>query len=96
MTKTCPDIVDVKGKKVLLGSFVRVLNLDEKIYDDIPQEEIEYIRSMIGEVFEIEEIDNYSQPWVTKWWLFDNGSSRCHSIPLRSQDMEVIEEVTSK
>lgn len=36
---------------------------------------------MIGEVFEVEEIDEYGQPWVRK---------RSHSVALAACEMEVV------
>ena len=46
---------------------------------------------MIGEVFEIEEIDEYGSPWIRKSWPLDNeGNCHGHSIALASHEMELI------
>ena len=35
-------------------------------YEKLPSEERERVDSMVGETFEVEEIDEYGQPWVCK------------------------------
>jgi hypothetical protein len=59
----------------------------------LPAEEKPDVLSMIGEVFEIEEIDAYGQPWIRKSWPDEEqGSCRSHSIALESGEMEVVSE----
>jgi len=47
---------------------------------------------MIGEVFAIEEIDEYGHPWVRKSWP-NNEEGKCHShsIALESIEMELLD-----
>lgn len=48
---------------------------------------------MIGEVFEVEEIDESGLPWICKWWHNDKeGTCYSHSIGLRSDEMELVDD----
>ena len=43
---------------------------------------------MIGEVFEVEEIDAHGHPWVHKRWPNeDEGTCLSHSVALEPQEM---------
>ena len=47
---------------------------------------------MIGEVFEVEEIDEYGYPWVRKSWPNEaEGRCQSHSIALEPHEMELID-----
>ena len=49
--------------------------------------------SMIGEVFEVYEIDEYGSPWVGKGWNSENGETyRGHHLALEPAEMEVVDE----
>jgi hypothetical protein len=58
-----------------------VVSLSGKWLDELPGDEKDEVVSMIGEVFEVEEIDEYGQPWVRK---------RSHSVALAACEMEVV------
>ena len=48
---------------------------------------------MIGEIFEIEQIDEYGQPWVRKSWSNEEeGTCQSHSIALEPSEMEVVDD----
>ncbi len=66
-----------------VGTRVRVVSLSGKWLDELPGDEKDEVLSMIGQVFEVEEIDEYGQPWVRK---------RSHSVALESYEMEVVSE----
>ncbi len=70
-----------------VGDRVRLLTLTGNWLDELPDDEIDDVRSMIGEVFEIEEIDEYGQPWIRKSWP-EAGRCHSHSIALESYEME--------
>src|SRR5437870_2409641 len=50
---------DRSGKILHVGSRVRLLRLSGKWFDDLSQDEKSDVLSMIGEVFEVEEIDEW-------------------------------------
>ena len=47
---------------------------------------------MVGEVFEVYELDEWGQAWVSKDWFRDDaGHGRGHSMGLDSHEMELVE-----
>jgi hypothetical protein len=84
---------DRNGNAVQIGVRVRVLSLSGKWMEDLPHDEKDRVLSMIGEVFEIEEIDEYGQPWVGKSWPNEEeGTCQSHSVALDPHEMEVVNE----
>ena len=74
-----------------IGSRVRLLSLSGQWLDDIAPDEREAVLSMIGEVFEVEEIDEYGHPWVTKSWPESDGQKyRSHSIAADPHEIELV------
>ena len=74
-----------------VGSHVRVLGLSGEWFNSLPAEERLRVTSMIGEVFEVEEIDEYGQPWVRKSWPNEaEGTCQSHSIALEPNEMECL------
>lgn len=87
--------IDCNGTLVSVGAQVRVLALSGSWYDALPPEERVLVESMIGEVFEIEEIDEYGQPWVRKSWPNEEeGTCQSHSIALEPREMLCIASAT--
>jgi len=75
---------------VHVGARVRLLGLSGKWLDELAADEKQDVLSMIGEVFEIEEIDEHGHPWIRKSWLDETeGKCHSHSIALESQEMEL-------
>ena len=56
---TMPEPKDKHGRPVAVGSRIRIIELSRSFLESLPQDEIEDVRSMIGEEFEIYEIDKY-------------------------------------
>ena len=76
-----------------VGSRVRLLSLSGNWLEELPHEEKQDVLSMIGEVFEVEEIDEYGHPWVRKSWPNETeGKCHSHSIALEPQEMELVDE----
>jgi hypothetical protein len=84
---TVQSAEDTNGHIVQIGTRMRVLSLSGKWLDELPNDEKDDVLSMIGEVFEVEEIDEYGQPWVGK---------QSHSVALASYEMEVVSDSASK
>ena len=85
--------LDKVGKPVCVGARVRLLSLSGNWLEDLPDEEKQDVLSMVGEVFEIEEIDEYGHPWVRKSWPNEmEGKCHSHSIALESHEMELVDE----
>ncbi|MBK8069807.1 MAG: hypothetical protein IPK27_19965 [Rhodanobacteraceae bacterium] len=83
--------VDCDGMQVELGSRVRILSLSGEWFDALPDEERLEVASMIGQVFEVEDIDEYGQPWVSKSWP-DPREDRWHghAVALESYEMQLV------
>lgn len=93
MTGFPSRLQDRNGRPVGVGARVRLVGLSGKWLDELPPEERRDVLSMIGEVFVVEEIDEYGHPWVRKSWP-DEEAGRCHShsIALEPQEMELVDE----
>ena len=84
--------VDRNGKLVELGSRVRLVTLSGAWLDELPDDEKPEVLSMIGEIFDVEEIDEYGRPWVRKNWPDEEeGTCRGHSIALDAHEMELVD-----
>ncbi len=59
---------DKKGKSIIVGDFVRVIAFNFSAISNLDRDEQTKINSMIGEGFEVEEIDEHDNAVVTKWW----------------------------
>jgi hypothetical protein len=83
---------DKRGNIVGVGTRVRLIVLTGQWLKDLPPDEKPAVLSMIGEIFEVEEIDEYGQAWVRKSW-FDSQGGICnsHSIGLAAHEMEVVD-----
>lgn len=48
---------------------------------------------MVGDVFPVDEIDEYGQPWVRKSWPNESeGTCMSHSVALEPSEMEYVGE----
>ena len=83
---------DKNGRDVTVGSRVRVLAIKQSILDRLPDDEVEHVRAIVGEILEVYEIDEYGSPWVRKWWNVSEEQSFSHSFALRSSDMELVDD----
>jgi hypothetical protein len=84
--------IDRNGTVVHVGSRVRLLSLSGGWFDALPAEEKLNVQSMIGEEFEIEEIDKYGQPWVRKSWSNEaEGTCNSHSVALEPNEFECLD-----
>jgi len=91
MTNLPRQPVDHSGLIVKVGDKVRVLSLSGQWFDDLPAEERPLVESMIGEIFEVQEIDKYGQPRVRKRWPNEEeGTCQSHSIALEPSEMEFV------
>jgi hypothetical protein len=83
-------VVDVHGRPVEVGTRVRVRSLPSGVIEKVEAEEVDRVLSMLGEVFEIDEIDEHGCAWVTKWWDVGPDEKDAHSLALSAENMEVV------
>jgi hypothetical protein len=81
---------DRHGHPVTVGMRVRVTGIDPSVTRDLPGAEGQDVASMLGEVFEVYEIDERGAAWVEKQWPQSDGASRSHSLALDPREMEVV------
>ena len=83
---------DMHGNIVRVGDRVRLVQLSGDWLENLPSEEKGDVHSMIGEVFEVEEVDEYGHPWIRKSW-HNSAEGKCHShsIALDPHEMELIQ-----
>ena len=81
---------DRNGHQVTVGTRVRIVAIHPSVTRDLPTDECEDLASMLGEVFDVHEIDEYGSAWVEKLWRESDGSSRSHSLGLDPHEMEVV------
>lgn len=83
--------LDCNGALVKIGDHVRLLKLTGQWLERLPADERPRVESMIGEVFVVEEIDQYGQPWERKSWPnFEAGRCESHSVALEPWEMELV------
>jgi len=83
--------VDKDGQLIKVGSKVKILSLSGDWYEQLPDDEKSDINSMIGEIFTVEEIDEYGYPWVSKTWKNEDGTEcNSHCIALESYEMLLV------
>jgi hypothetical protein len=56
----------------------------------IPEDHV-HITGMIGDVFQVEEIDSAGLAWVSKMWSVGDGETDGHGIGLAQSEMELVE-----
>lgn len=84
---------DRNGNPVQVGSRVRLLSLSGQWLEDLPADEKRDVLLMIGDIYEVEEIDEYGYAWIRKSWPNEEeGTCHSHSIALEPQEMELIDE----
>ena len=88
------QVFDRNGKPVLVGSRVRVVAIAAFLERDLPPEEWERVRSLLGEVLEVYEIDKWGGVWVEKAFPSPPGQYQSHSLSLASEEMELVESQT--
>jgi hypothetical protein len=81
---------DCAGRPVRLGSRVRVIALSPRFMDSLPADERVLVSEMIGEVFEVDDIDKFGRAWVTKMWDRGDGTFDGHGIALSPSETELV------
>ena len=83
---------DRVGRTVCVGSRIRIVYLSVEFLDLLPDDEKPLVAGMVGEIFEVDEIDKFGSAWITKWWHHDDGTHDAHGIGLSTLEMELVME----
>jgi hypothetical protein len=81
---------DCVGRPVRVGSRVRIIKLSSEFIDSLPADERAQVSEMIGDVFEVDEIDDAGRAWVTKTWDRGDGNFDGHGIALSPSETELV------
>jgi hypothetical protein len=81
---------DRHGRAVSAGTRVRVLVVRPSVLDRLDELERQRVASMIGETFEVYEVDQWGGAWVEKWWRESDSESTSHSLGLAPDEIEVV------
>lgn len=76
---------------MVIGNRVRIVRLDQPEIVSLSKQEQEEIRSMIGKIFEVVEIDEYGSAWVSNEWNRDDGKIESHSSALGPDEIELVD-----
>ena len=82
--------VDRLGQTVAIGTRVRVLEVSPYLKDRVPVDEGQRLETMVGEVFDVYEIDEYGWAWVEKWFESGENVRYSHCLALAANEMEVV------
>lgn len=80
--------VDRNGLAVATGTRVRVVGISSSVLDRLESPERERVLSMLGETFEVYEVDEWGGAWVEKWWYESDDQATSHSLGLSPSEME--------
>lgn len=86
MLRPIATAVDIRGRRVRIGTHVRVLKIAPWLLARLDAPDKVRVRSMVGQVFKVEEIDKWGHPWVAKG--FPGGNQ--HSLALDACEMEIV------
>jgi hypothetical protein len=81
---------DSLGRVVHVGDRVRVIAIAESVLNALSSDERERVSTMLGGEFEVEEIDEHGQAWVTKWWKRNAGESQSHCLGLAPAEIGLL------
>lgn len=87
-----PETKDRNGRTVRLGSRVRIVHLSQEFLNSLPEDERPLVLEMLGNIFEVDEIDSHGSAWVTKCWDRRDGTYDAHGIGLSCSEMELAPE----
>ena len=86
---------DLYGKEFKVGTRVRLLHhVYGEWFDCLPEDEKSDLESMLGEIFEITEINKSGYASIEKWWGGEKENcvhSMGHSISVEGKQIEVVE-----
>jgi len=89
--KVKPFIYDIDGNKVKINNYVEILTLNPLDFSHLDQKELKKVMSMRGETYQVYEVDEWFQAWVTKEWVISEDETMSHSIGLRGHEMRLVQ-----
>jgi hypothetical protein len=81
---------DRGGRPVRAGTRVRLLEIASFLKRDLPGDEVRELEAMVGEIFDVHEVDEDGKAWIEKTWQDGQGGLHSHSLALAAHEMEVV------
>jgi len=82
-------VLDIDDKEVRIGDSVEVLEIDEVISRRLNKVEKRQVFSMVGNVLEVEDIDEFGCVWVSKEFPTNDQTHFSHGIALEKNQMRL-------
>lgn len=92
MTEAPPPPVDCRGRRVHIGSRLRVLKISAWLEREIPADEFARLQSLVGQVLPISEIDEWGRAWIWAEFPHSPGHIHTHDLALDPDEMELVED----
>jgi hypothetical protein len=87
------EAADCSGRRVAIGTRVRVLQVDRALSKVVPPAEWRELQAMVGRTFSVYSIDENGAAWVeTPLVPHPDGGTHSHSLALDSHEMEAVPE----
>ncbi|MBV6861154.1 hypothetical protein [Xanthomonas euvesicatoria] len=83
---------DSIGLVVRVGTRVQVTHLRQSTVCNLPQLERDRLLPMLGETFEVYEVDRWGQAWVEKQWHQGADLVDFHCLGLQPQQMLAVQD----
>ena len=81
--------LDCHGKKISIGSKAKLLRVDSKIIEFLPEDEVEAINSMINDIVEVYDIRGM-YVCIEKSWKKSSSHTITHRFSIPPEDIELI------
>ncbi len=82
---------DKHGRIVTVGSKIRLVELSQRFLESLAADELEEIKSMVGQVFHVSRVDDQRCAWIAKeWYCPVAGHIIAHSLGLAPHEMELV------
>ena len=85
---------DKHGDRVEVGNQIVVLDIDARILEPLPEQEINELKSFIGEVHTIVHINTDGSVLVEKEWLRPGGEIMGHGLAVFPDGFELVHDAT--
>lgn len=80
---------DVNGHPIEEGNIVSIVSVSPNLLEGQTDAEAYDPQSMLGEHFEVEEIDG-GRVWISKWWEREDGGKQLHSLSFAANEIEFV------
>lgn len=87
---------DKNGSEVRVGSRVRIVSVDPGLLSSLAEEEAGKVASMVGQVFEVYEVDDSGYAHVDNGWQYGPYIYESHSLALSGSEIELVEQTGNR